>query len=543
VARTFLSASFVFASANYAVPQLSSATLVTRTSVTTSVPNDPPGPRLILPSITDLIFILLLVSLTYGTLAPRLLGDADVGWHIRNGDNILSSHAIPRTDSFSATLSNQTWYSWEWLFDLLVGIVHRSAGLNGVVFLSALVISFTLALVFRTSLQRGGAAPITIVLFVLCLVGSSIHFLARPHVLSWLLAVIWFRVLDRFETDNRALRLWTLPALMVIWANLHGGFVLGFVLVGIFMVAQILECIFGSHSEGGAKPAGNRAFALGIVLLICVLASLANPYGYKLHVHVYRYLTNRFFMQHIDEFRTADLHGLPAQFFLLLIAMTIAGIILARFQLRWSEWLLVAFSVFSGLWGARNIPFAAMLLTMVAAPLFSRSLERREISNRFAILWNKRIGELDTKFSGHLWPAALVVLTLFISFHDGKLFGRQLVDANFDPKRFPAGAVEHLAQSGNREPIFSLDSWGGYLIYRRYPDQKVIIDDRHDFYGEAYLRDYLTVLHAEPGWDGVLRKWGANLVVFPTKSKLSEALRQAGWKPTYEDETAVIFVR
>src|SRR5207244_8717977 len=68
-----------------------------------------------LPSITDLIFILLLIAFAYGALSPRLLWDGDIGWHIRDGQNIIATHAIPRADSFSATMSGQPWYAWEWL--------------------------------------------------------------------------------------------------------------------------------------------------------------------------------------------------------------------------------------------------------------------------------------------------------------------------------------------------------------------------------------------------------------------------------------------
>lgn len=500
-------------------------------------------PRLLLPSTTDLIFIVLLVSLTYGQLGPRLLGDADVGWHIRNGENILATHAIPRVDSFSATMSGQTWYSWEWLFDLLVGAVHRHLGLNGVVFVSALIIAFTLALVFRTTWERGGVVPITIVLFLLCLVSSSIHFLARPHVISWLAGVIWFRVLDRFEADNQAVRLAILPLLMIVWVNLHGGFALGFALLGIFIAARLMEMVCSRGAGGAHNTAGNQAKILLVVTVVCAVASLANPYGYKLHVHVYRYLTNRFFMQHIDEFRAANLHGLPAQFFILLLAMAVAGIFLARFRLSWSEWLLIAFSAFSGLWAARNIPFASMLLTMVGAPLFSRGVSETQTPRRAAAFRKTNFGQFELTLRGHLWPAVLVVFTLMVCIHRGEILGHELMDAHFDRKRFPVEAVAELARSGNREPIFSMDSWGGYLIYRRCPEEKVFIDDRHDFYGESYVRQYLTVLHVEPGWDRVLQSWGVRLVVFPAKSKLGEALRLAGWKVSYEDGTSMILVR
>jgi hypothetical protein len=372
-------------------------------------------------------------------------------------------------------------------------------------------------------------------------VSSSIHFLARPHVISWLFGVIWFRILDRFEADDRADQLWILPWLMVVWANVHGGFVLGFVLLGIYLVARLIEMGRSRGVPDVHRRAGNQAKILFVVMVVCGVASLVNPYGYKLHAHVYHYLTNPFFMQHIDEFRAANLRGLPAQFFILLLAVVFGGMLIARFRLSWSEWLLLAFSAFSGLWAARNLPFASMMLTMVGAPLFSRGVAGER--GRWEVFRTTKLGQFDFGFRGHLWPAALVVFTFVVCIGGGRIFGYELMNAHFDPKRLPVGAVDEIARGGNREPVFSMDSWGGYFIYRRYPEQKVFIDDRHDFYGEAYIREYLTVLHVEQGWERVLQDWGVKLVVFPTKSKVSEALRQAGWRVSYQDDTAVVLVR
>jgi hypothetical protein len=79
----------------------------------------------LLPSLTDVIFIVLLAAFSFGNLAPRLLWDADIGWHIRDGQNILATHDIPHTDSFSATMSGQPWYAWEWLYDASVGWIYN----------------------------------------------------------------------------------------------------------------------------------------------------------------------------------------------------------------------------------------------------------------------------------------------------------------------------------------------------------------------------------------------------------------------------------
>src|SRR5260370_23284388 len=122
-----------------------------------SVPdnNSPRGwVRLLIPSVGDLIFIALLAVLTLTPLSVRLLGDAGIGWHIRAGQEILATHAIPRLDSFSSSMSGKPWFRWEWLYDLVVGGLEPITGLNGVVLITALMIAAGFGGVFRLLVCR-----------------------------------------------------------------------------------------------------------------------------------------------------------------------------------------------------------------------------------------------------------------------------------------------------------------------------------------------------------------------------------------------------
>src|SRR4029077_12229598 len=96
--------------------------------------NSPGWIYLALPSVTHLIFIVVLFSLSYSVLSARLLGDAGIGWHIRNGELMLRMHTVTRADPFSYTMSGRPWLAWEWLYDLIIGAIHKWLGLNGVVF-------------------------------------------------------------------------------------------------------------------------------------------------------------------------------------------------------------------------------------------------------------------------------------------------------------------------------------------------------------------------------------------------------------------------
>jgi hypothetical protein len=533
-----------------------------RPAAEVSVGSAPAWFRFLVPSVADLIFLILLVALTYGALAPKLLGDAGTGWHLRDGQRILQTHAFPRTDSFSSTMSGRPWYAWEWLFDVAIAGVHHWMGLNGVVFFAALVIAAAFAVLFRFTVKRGGSLPVTVILLVLSIGASTIHLFARPHVLSWLLTVIWFRALDASETApaGRDHRLFWLPVLMLLWANVHGGFLLGFALLGLYLAGGAIEYFISRppvETQLAAPPAGDRQtiakrlMHLATITALALLASLVNPYGYKLHLHVYQYLTNRFLMNHIDEFLSPNFHGVAQQCFAALLLITMLALASARTRLRPTHLLVIFFAAYSGLYASRNLPTSAILLTLMVAPILSQTIATNVglpawMQRLFYHLhsFSERMDNMEVRLRGHLWPIALAIFGFAVCLHQGYLGSRQVLHAHFDAKRFPVQAVNAIAQGDNRAPIFAPDYWGGYLIYRLYPQTLAVVDDRHDLYGEQFLKDYLRVTRVAPGWDRVLDERGITCVLAPADSSLANILKEnAGWRVTYEDKVALLFER
>ena len=503
--------------------------------------------RFALPSLSDLIFMALLLGLC-GPLAQRLLGDGGIGWHIRTGEIILKTRSVPRVDLFSVTMQGKPWYAWEWLYDTGAGAVHQVAGLNGVVLVNAVAVSLTFALLLDLMLARAAGLVVAISLVVLGIFASSIHLLARPHVVSWLLTVVWFGVLEKFERDGNVRVLLWLPVSMLLWVNLHGGFVVGLILLGIFLASA---CAVGLRKHRKSDPANRRARALAAVGVVSALATLANPYGYALHIHIYQYLTDRFLMSHIDEFKAPNFHGLAPRCFAAIVLLTLAGIRSAWRRTRASEWLIVALAVYSGLRSARNVPWSSMLLVLIAAPYLAEMLRgwsqggagARGLFSQWAEL-SSRMSVLDRSLRGHAWAAAAVAGVVWAALHGGYLGPTKLMDAQFDAKRFPVGAVAFLARSGVRDPVFTPDQWGGYLIYRLYPRVLVVVDDRHDLYGAEFFRNYLQVIHAEPGWEKALAEMHPDWVLLPVKSALVDELAPTpAWKLAYRDEMSVLYRR
>lgn len=500
-----------------------------------------------IPSAADLIFIVLLVLMACTSLSTRLLGDAGIGWHIRTGQLILSTHAIPHTDPFSSSMNRHPWFAWEWLYDLIVGKIEGVAGLNGVVLFTGIIIAAVFAWTFRLMLRRGTNLFLSLILMLLAASAAMIHFQARPHVLSWLFAVAWFYILDRSELRNVGTArsnpasersLWLLPFLMLLWVNIHGGFLLGFTLLGIYWIGAVVYCL-QPHTDRfedvlRSIRTRRRVRMLTLTGVLCALATLLNPYGIKLHVHIYQYLSNRFFMDHIDEFQSPNFHYVAQKCFAVLLLLTIVAIARRQRGFGFSQILVLLFAVSSGLYSSRNIPVASLLITLIIGPHLSHAI------GNFNFL--QRMGTIELGLRAHLWPIAAIVITGWIAAHGGYLAQTHVMDARFDPNRFPAAAVDQLATSNLKGPILAPDYWGGYLIYRLYPNVKVVLDDRHDFYGEEFLKAYLKMIHVEPGWQEFLQRNPAQYVLVPKGSALNNILLETpAYRQVYSDNVTAAF--
>ena len=292
--------------------------------------------------------------------------------------------------------------------------------------------------------------------------------------------------------------------------------------------------------------AGRRLRALTVAGMLSAAATFINPYGYHLHVHIYRYLTDRFLMDHIDEFQSPNFHGVAQKCFAVLLLLALVGLAsksrsAVDRRISLNQILLILFAVYSGLYASRNIPFASLLLILVTGPWLSDAILRfaRQLSPSDFL---QRMQGVESGLRGHLWPLAAIVLSWWIAAHGGYLGKSQLINAHFGAQRFPVAAVDYLQAHEEQSAILAPDYWGGYLIYRLYPQVKVAIDDRHDFYGDQSLKSYLKMIHVEPGWSDFLTQRDIHCVLVPKDSALANILRETpAWHPVYHDDLATVF--
>lgn len=504
--------------------------------------------RWVLPSIADVFFLVFLGLLAFSPLSKILLGDADTGWHIRDGEFILATRSVPHTDLFSYTRAGQPWYAWEWLYDAVIAVVHHAAGLNGVVLFTAVVIAGTFALLFQFVLRRSGSFVVAMLLTLLAAAAAQIHMLARPHVLSWLFVLLWVEALYRFEEGKGSALLW-LPPLMLVWVNVHGGFVLGLALLALFGCAHIWNYL-------AAPSAGNRKqiIQLAVVFCTCLAVTLLTPYGYQLHVHVYQYLSNSFLMNFISEFMSPNFHLSGYGYFEAFILLSVFGAVLAHHRVTTVDLLVILFSIHAGLYAARNIPISAIMMSLSMGPMLA-GLVSPGAGQRPCPRWldsllapvrdiSESMGTMEKRFRGHALVIMVLAASAAIVLNGGRVLSVQVASAHFDEKEFPVKATEFIAAKGIHDHLFNSDAWSGYLIYKLYPTTKLYFDDRHDFYGEAFIRDYEKAATGSWQWREPLEKYQVKWALIASDSPLASILKQSqDWRVEYDDGLAIVFAR
>lgn len=484
----------------------------------------------LLPSFSDVIFVVVFFAALSGA-GGSLFGDADTGYHIRAGEYVIENGEVPERDIFSSMSPPPEWTAHEWLAEVVFALIHGAAGLSGLAVFSAALIASVCALLFRLLRASGVGIVLSALVTILSAAASTIHWLARPHIFSLLFMVVWYAALEGHRLRGRG-RLIFLPALMILWVNLHGGFVLGFVLLAVYMAA-LLPALLPGGDAGGREKLRRLALVTGL----CLLAALVNPHGYKILLFPFKLANQRFIMDNVREWLSPDFHLGLAYEYMLLALIAVLG--LSSMKLGAVETMLVLLFTHMSLYSARHIP----LFAIIAAPVMGVRLEQMLYALRerrlagFFLRKSREAAEMDSMAGGGLWPTLAVGALALLA-----LGG--MVDYGFDKKNVPYDAVRFLERERLSGNMFNSDEFGDYIIYAAWPAYRVFMDGRNDMYGEQRLRDYAKVVRLERGWEEVLRRHGVEWIIFETDSALSRTLLGGGgWRLVYADKVASVFVR
>lgn len=485
-------------------------------------PVSPPGspfPYWWAPSLVELFFLaVFLAAFARPAGLQALLADGDTGWHIRTGELVLAEGHAPRVDSFSFTRARQPWFAWEWGSDVVFALLYRWRGVAAVAAFAGIVLSLAWAAMLAWLLRRGHGLALALAATLAAASASSIHYLARPHIFSILFYILTLWILDE-DGRARGRLVWLLVPLAALWANLHAGFVI--------LPATLLV--------RAACGAWRRYLPLA---LASAAATLANPYGWRLHLHVWQYLRAPWILDHVQEFQSPSIRGEASVVFALLLLGAVAVALRApRFEAA-----LVLLWGFAALRSARHVPIfaiaAAPVLAGVSAAAWRRAAETAGRRSWRRISWelSRDLGRLGRAGA---WLPALAAAALLAACW---------WPAGFPESRFPVRAVEWnrqwLAPAGAMPRVLTSDQWADYLIFRLYPRERVFFDGRSDFYGPRLGADYRSLLDAETGWRGLLNRYGFELALLPRNWPLSTFLgREPGWREVYRDPVAVLYAR
>jgi hypothetical protein len=454
----------------------------------------------------------------------KLFRDSDAGWHIRTGEAILSTGDLPRTDPYSFTRAGQPWLAWEWMADVAAGAVHRVAGLSGVALFYAAAIAAGVWFWFRLHWALDGNFLLACVMAPLLLSTCNIHWLARPHVIGWIFPLAALLYAERARPPFRFRHAVEIAIFTALWANIHAS----------FFFAPLIALVYAA-GRAILRREGARWFLWAA--LVSALAPLANPYGWHLYAHVFRYLTDSELLSRIGEFQSFDFHAAGSWQITVALLVAVGGGTLALSGGRPEHFALAMLITAMALRSARALPLVALLLLPLANAAITATLRRAAVLEGF-LAYSARLRAIDARFSG----LALVPVVLLASFALLRLPAIQAA-TGFPPDQFPVEAYSQIARLPAAARLFAPDKFGGYLIYRSRGARKVFFDGRSDLYGAEFLKQYARMVQVRPGWREYWDSFHFSHALVPNDYSLIPALEQIGWKAVYHDQTVTLMAR
>jgi hypothetical protein len=470
---------------------------------------------------TLVVIVVFLSIFTFDLNRPT---DIDFWWHLRTGQLIAESGAVPRVDPFSFTAAGRPWVAHEWLWELGVFRLYRLGGYRAAVLLSAIIVTLAYTVLYRL-LRRLGANEIAAAGLVLWAAFLGLPNLGvRPREFTFLFFAIFLDRLYRYRAGESG-QLWLLPLLMPLWANLHGGFVFGLGLLGLFALSETVAWL------ASGRPAPRRLWA---VTLVAILATGVHPLGPRVLLYpldYYRGAQNPSF-QSVTEFASPNFHEpLNLVFAAGLVAlMLLPG---TRDLGSGTDALLVSVFTLQALVSRRQVILCALVLPPV---LVRRAVARFRFVRALA---PTRLPRIVSQLNVVLLAALLAGATAFVA-------RQTTIQLGMEPRtdELPVAGARFIQENHLPDPVFNHQPWGGYLIHEWYPERRVFIDGRIDMYGNPVVDAYVQVAGVKPQWADILDRYGIQTVLIPKDSPLAAVLRaDPHWQRLFTGDVEEVFGR
>jgi hypothetical protein len=471
------------------------------------------------------ILIAALGGVLFAITISKGVQDPDYFWHVTTGKLTATSGQVPSVDPFSFTWAGQPWTPHEWLSELLIYALVSTIGDVGALIVFGAFPALIFAVLAYTLRQRR-VRPLAI--GVSCGVAAFVlvpYVTLRPQAVSWLLIAVLIGILWGLRPERPRRVLVVIP-LFVLWANLHGLYVVGLGVLALFVLFTLI---------GRTQMGTERRWVLGAGAG-AVLASMLTPAGPIGILYPLRYINaGDWGLENIQEWQSPNFHE-PAHMGLLvlIIAVAINGGRATPVWLAALSYIGIAMSLLA----LRNAPVAAVFVVPTLAMGLSSRLEAWRPNGvrvvRPSLALGRRVIEIVAAIAV-LLAAWLVVLPP----------QPDAVVAAERSRRFPVAAVDRLSAVQPEARVLAEYGWGGYVIFRMYESGgRVFVDGRNDMYSEAILNDYSAMRAADPGWQDLVESYGVDAMLFPPETTVTRgpALSE-GWCEAYRDDEQVLYLR
>jgi hypothetical protein len=477
-----------------------------------------------------LLTLLFSVAAVYEAGHQSALFSSDVWWHLRTGLWIWQNHTFPRTGLFSQ-YSDLPWIASSWGHDVLFAATYKLLGLHAI---PILLMGLKVALAVVTFLLARAARANFWTAVILSATAQYVipNLQPVPAVLSILFFGLELALLVKSRRSGDSSILFWLPLLFFVWANLHLQFVLGLLLLGLFLTTLILE---PALRNAGVTLLSDRIQPLplakvGIIAGLSFLCTIATPYTVHLLPNFVKALYSSVAFQYGAEMRAMSFRR-PQEFLLMLLVMTAFFALGRRRSLELFELLALAAGTALAFRIQRDAWIAVLPAIAVLADGFhSKQVERDDLK---AISWQQKA------FTAALTTIVLVAAALRLP-DQGQLMNKV-------SETFPVKACDFITKNHLPPPMFSTYSWGGFLTWY-LPDYPMAVDSRVDLYGDEILTSYFQVITGKERLDTNASLASAHTLLLEKQSGMADALVRipvlsSQYRKVYSDDLAAVFVK
>ena len=472
----------------------------------------------------SLIWVVMYFTAEWLALDPAAITDADIWSHLRTGEWIVRHHWVPYTDPFSSYGLGHSWVAYSWLFEVLVFGLHHLFGLVGLLaFVCIMVLAITAGLhaLIRKFEPRVANA---VLLTAFGLIAMAPLYTPRPWLFTILLFIIELNILIGVRNSRNYGRLFLLPLLFALWANLHIQFVLGFSVLCIAAFEAPIVRLLGKIQVTVGEERGLPPLRVVLVILACLVAALANPYHFRIYAVVLDYLRQPSLYGLVKEFAAMDFRIAPN--WLVLFMTLSAAFALGRQSLLRPFWiLLLVTAVFVSFRSGRDVWF----VVIIAAAVISSSRPITSVSK----------ARMPSLAQALFIIAALGILLLPI------VQVQHISESNLQiavARTYPVSAANFVEERGYPGPLYNHFDWGSYLIWR-LPNLPVSIDGRTNVHDVERTRRSIRVWSGMRDWASDSELSASRLVIAEKDVPLTQLLRLDNrFELVYEDEVAVVFI-